>query len=215
MLSQTKFWIQPTSVLGGEMQNWMRPILAFSTFLGPFTPADFWVNTNPSTNSVSSTVPPSFSITLISFRSTVVGLCGSTTLRTASTAMGARRLDCWDTTFELREVEADLMRDSLSKEEKLYVGQTSRTSGIICNLRTYLSVRLTGTDIPLKISIDFVAARWKASEIAVGWMPFASIFSAASKRAPATTHTEVVPSPASMSCAFESSTSCNEVPKSY
>jgi hypothetical protein len=55
-----------TSVLGGDMQNCMSPILAFSTFLGPFTFADFCVNTSPSTNSVSSTVPPSFLMTRMS-----------------------------------------------------------------------------------------------------------------------------------------------------
>jgi hypothetical protein len=55
-----------TSVFGGDMQNCISPIFAFSTLLGPFTFADFCVNTSPSTNSVSSTVPPSFLMTLIS-----------------------------------------------------------------------------------------------------------------------------------------------------
>ena len=47
-----------TSVLGGEMQNWMSPIFAFSTRVTP--PARweaFWSRTSPSTSSVSSTVP--------------------------------------------------------------------------------------------------------------------------------------------------------------
>ena len=39
------------------MQNWMRPIFAFSTLFGPPTPEDFWLNTRPSINSVSSIVP--------------------------------------------------------------------------------------------------------------------------------------------------------------
>lgn len=43
------------------------------------------------------------------------------------------------------------------------------------------------------------AALWKDSEMAVGWIPLCNNFSAASKRAPAITTTEVVPSPASMS----------------
>jgi hypothetical protein len=55
-----------TSVFGGDMQNCMSPILAFSTLLGPFTFADFCVNTSPSINSVSSTVPPSFLMTRMS-----------------------------------------------------------------------------------------------------------------------------------------------------
>jgi len=56
-----------TSVFGGDIQNWISPILAFSIFLGPFTFEDFCVNTRPSINLVSSTVPPSFLITFISY----------------------------------------------------------------------------------------------------------------------------------------------------
>ncbi|RNA25965.1 t-complex 1 subunit alpha [Brachionus plicatilis] len=41
----------------------------------------------------------------------------------------------------------------------------------------------------------------------VGWMPLASSLEEASRRAPAITTTVVVPSPASMSCALDSSTS--------
>ena len=48
---------QLTSVLGGDIQNWMRPILAFSTLVGAPAPTAFWVKTRPSTNSVSSKVP--------------------------------------------------------------------------------------------------------------------------------------------------------------
>ena len=46
-----------TSVLGGEMQNWIRPILAFSILCGPPLPETDLSNTIPSINSVSSTVP--------------------------------------------------------------------------------------------------------------------------------------------------------------
>merc|ERR1719384_1323624 len=45
------------------------------------------------------------------------------------------------------------------------------------------------------------------SEMEVGWIPFWSSLSAASSRLPAITQTEVVPSPASISCALLSSTS--------
>lgn len=47
------------------MQNWIKPIFAFSIRFGPLTLQDFWVNINPSMSSVSSTVPPSFLITFI------------------------------------------------------------------------------------------------------------------------------------------------------
>lgn len=50
------------------------------------------------------------------------------------------------------------------------------------------------------------AALWNDSDIAVGWMPRCSNFSAASNRAPAITTTEVVPSPASISWALDNST---------
>lgn len=56
-----------TSVFGGEMQNWMRPIFAFSMRFGPLMLQDFCVNTIPSMSSVSSTVPPNFLITLMSY----------------------------------------------------------------------------------------------------------------------------------------------------
>jgi hypothetical protein len=57
-----------------------------------------------------------------------------------------------------------------------------------------------------KISFDFTAAFKNDSEIAVGWIPLPNNFDAASNRAPAITTTVVVPSPASISWAFESST---------
>jgi len=44
------------------------------------------------------------------------------------------------------------------------------------------------------------------SEMILGWMPFSRRVSAAFKNAPAIMTTEVVPSPASTSCALEIST---------
>ena len=76
------------SVLGGDTQNWMNPILAFSTFLGPLMLAAFCSNTIPSTSSVSSTVPPIFLMIFMSLRLTLFSLEGSITFSTASTAMG-------------------------------------------------------------------------------------------------------------------------------
>ena len=104
-----------TSVLGGDMQNWIRPILAFSTLVTPPATCDaFKSNTSPSTSCVSSTVPlwtinevlvrssltahPSLVITLISLRSTLVATAGSITLNIASTVIGASWCEYCDTT---------------------------------------------------------------------------------------------------------------------
>lgn len=86
------------SVLGGDTWNWMSPILAFSTLLT--FPAALCDRTRPSTSSVSSMVPPSFLMILMSFKLTLTSsLVGSTTFRTASTAMGdSSELFC-DTTY--------------------------------------------------------------------------------------------------------------------
>lgn len=103
-----------------------------------------------------------------------------------------------------------------------------------------LSERSRGVTIDSRISVDFTAALWKASDITVGWMPklkyknkhslnvqiedqrnlnravnlnfrnapLANKLALASRKLPANTTTEVVPSPASMSWAFDNSTSC-------
>ena len=48
----------PQMLLGGDMQNWIRPVFAFSTLVTPSAACDaFKSNTSPSTSSVSSTVP--------------------------------------------------------------------------------------------------------------------------------------------------------------
>ena len=73
--------------------------------------------------------------------------------------------------------------------------------------RAALSSKLTGTDISVRYSTAFAEALKNASAIIVGCMPLLSIFSAAPNRLPASTTTEVVPSPASTSCAAERSTS--------
>lgn len=110
-----------------------------------------------------------------------MSFAGSTTLRTASTAKGANNEDCWETTFEFKAVEALLTK--LSR-----------------------SVNWIGVAIFLIISMALAAAFWNPSEMAVGWIPFCNNFSDASNNAPATTTTLVVPSPASTSWAFDSST---------
>lgn len=72
------------------------------------------------------------------------------------------------------------------------------------------SVKSTGVDISSKYSTTFFAALPNDSAITVGWMPLPRSFSAAPRRDPARTTTEVVPSPASISCAAERSTSCEK-----
>merc|ERR1719322_386822 len=54
---------------------------------------------------------------------------------------------------------------------------------------------------------SFSEAFWNASEMSVGWMPLFRSFSEASSSEPASTTTDVVPSPASMSWALDKYTS--------
>lgn len=76
--------------------------------------------------------------------------------------------------------------------------------------RAALSSKLTGTEISVRYSTAFADAFKNDSAMMVGWMPLLSIFSAAPNRLPANTTTEVVPSPASTSCAADRSTSYRE-----
>lgn len=71
-----------------------------------------------------------------------------------------------------------------------------------------LSDKSTGVDICVNISAAFKAAFWNDSDIVVGWIPFSNNRCAAASKLPAITTTDVVPSPASTSCAFDNSTSC-------
>ena len=73
--------------------------------------------------------------------------------------------------------------------------------------RVSLSLRSIGLAIAVKISIHFEADFWKDSDMMVGWIPFSSNFCAEESKLPAITTTDVVPSPASMSCALDNSTS--------
>ena len=69
------------------------------------------------------------------------------------------------------------------------------------------SFKSTGVDISVRYSTALTDALANASAMTVGCMPLASIFSAAPSKLPARTTTDVVPSPASMSCAADRSTS--------
>mmetsp|Transcript_13083 Transcript_13083/g.52187 ORF Transcript_13083/g.52187 Transcript_13083/m.52187 type:complete len:257 (-) Transcript_13083:119-889(-) len=168
--------------LGEERQNWMRPILAFSTRAGPLARCTApWAKIRPLTSFVSSIVPPSFFVMRMSFSSTLVAVAGSITCRTESTASGASSAAFWDTTLELSEVLAAWMRDSRLESS-------------------------TGMATSCRISMDFAAAFLKPRATTFGWMPLAKRSLQQPSSAPAVTTTDVVPSPASTSCALESST---------
>lgn len=79
--------------------------------------------------------------------------------------------------------------------------------------RLDLSLRSTGVDISVKYSTALAEARRNDSATIVGWIPFCNIFSAAPSKLPAKTTTEVVPSPASISCAAERSTNWIKIEK--
>mmetsp|Transcript_6297 Transcript_6297/g.19068 ORF Transcript_6297/g.19068 Transcript_6297/m.19068 type:complete len:263 (+) Transcript_6297:1009-1797(+) len=166
------------------MQNWMRPIFAFSTLLGPpLEVQGFWFKRRPlSSMMLSSMVPPPFLMIDMSLRSTLFGFSGLITFRTVSTAMGASKEACCDTTLLLSEVVAALIRASLSW-------------------------MLIGAAISCKISAAFLHAFPIESEMIVGWTPLLSSSRHFFSREPQITTTEVVPSPAFTSCDFESSTS--------
>ncbi len=84
--------------------------------------------------------------------------------------------------MELREVVADLSRDSRS-------------------------VSSSFLDICTRYSVALAEQPWKHSAMVVGWMPLRKRSWAAPKKEPANTTTDVVPSPASMSWAADRSTS--------
>lgn len=85
-------------------------------------------------------------MTLMSFRSTPVAVAGSMTRMTASTLIGASRLEYSDTTLEHSEVVALL--SSVSR-----------------------SLSCTGRLMAVSTSTPLSTAFWKDSEMMVGWMP--------------------------------------------
>lgn len=89
---------------------------------------------------------PSFLTMLMSRRSTLVAVAGSMTLMTASTLIGASRLEYWDTTLEHREVVALLSR----------VSRSLSSTGWLMEVRT---------------ATPLSTAFWNDSEMVVGWMP--------------------------------------------
>mmetsp|Transcript_23691 Transcript_23691/g.27421 ORF Transcript_23691/g.27421 Transcript_23691/m.27421 type:complete len:203 (-) Transcript_23691:31-639(-) len=125
-------------------------------------------------------VPPRAVTMRTSFRST--SPLGFMMRVTASTAIGARRSEFCEITFELSDVMAAFINVSRSSMS-IFTLISSRTRSACC------------------------AHSWKHSEIIVGWMPFIRSSSTAFRRAPHKTTTDVVPSPASTSWALDSSTS--------
>lgn len=98
---------QRTSGLGELSWNWIKPILAFSILVDP--PALFitgWFNANPSINSVSSIVPPTFLTNRISLKSTFDEV-GVTSRVTAETAIGARVEEYCETIYGSATVTLD------------------------------------------------------------------------------------------------------------
>jgi hypothetical protein len=92
---------------------------------------------------VSSIVPETDLLTLISLKSTLSGIIGLTIFKTASTAIGERVLLLPETIFDDKEVLTHYIKVSLS-------------------------VSSTGILIDFNISIDFIKAMWNDSEIYVG-----------------------------------------------
>lgn len=177
----------------------MIAILAFSILVGP--PAEtttFWLRTTPSTSSVSSIVPPIFLTTRMSLRSTFDEV-GVTRRETAATAMGASVEEYCETILKYCKLSqlAPVQGKMNTFEFKEVLAARKRLA---------LSLRSTGVDISVRYPTAFVDAFMNDSATMVGWMPFSNIFSAAPSRAPAKTTTEVVPSPASISCAADRST---------
>ena len=92
---------------------------------------------------MSSIVPETDLLTLISLKSTLSGIIGLTIFKTASTAIGERVLLLPETIFDDKEVLTHYIKVSLS-------------------------VSSTGILIDFNISIDFIKAMWNDSEIFVG-----------------------------------------------
>jgi len=118
-------------------------------------------------------VPPTFLVTLISLKSTLV-LSLLMTFKTASTARGESSLELVLITLEDKEVFTHWINCSLSSK-----------STVVAKV--------------FKISWALASALMKPSEIVVGWIYFSNKLSQAFKRDPAITATDVVPSPASIS----------------
>ena len=199
-----------TSGLVDESWNWIKPILAFSILVGP--PALFitgWCKANPSINSVSSIVPPTFLTNRISLKSTFDEV-GVTSRVTAETAIGARVEEYWDTIYHqlptqliARCTYLGVQTSSSSSEECFPIIQIYWCRHAFEKLNSFGSSvlewlgdgsRVNTWNQRLQSLDDFNSIPWARS------------FSAAPRRDPARTTTDVVPSPASISWAAESST---------
>ena len=146
----------------------MRATLAFSIRL--VVPIALLSKQSPSTSSVSSKVPPTLATILMSLRSSEF-FSGLATFMTALVQSSLIWAEWVLMTFELREVaQAFIMASLFERSNSIFID----------------SITLIASP----------AARWKASEILVGWMLWPRSCFAASRSAPQTTTTVVVPSPA-------------------
>ncbi len=162
------------------MQNWSIAIFGFSILRGD-PGAEIGIlsaNKTPLNNYMSSKVPPSFWYILMSLRSTLVAEVMSQILLMELRAIGANSVAFWETIFELKEVLTHWISYSSS-------------------VRSILSPSSWIT------SRDLFRAIANPSEILVGCIPYSRRLCAASRSAPESMTTDVVPSPASMSYAFE------------
>ena len=119
--------------------------------------------------------------------------------RTAWTAIGARVEEYCETILGCYQ---------RGKSQSPAQAPTFELSEVVAaRRRAALSSKLIGTEISVRYSTAFAEAFKNDSATMVGWIPLLSIFSAPPSRLPANTTTEVVPSPASTSCAADRSTS--------
>ena len=108
------------------------------------------VSTRPSTISLSSIVPPTFFTMRMFLKSTLSAVFMSMVLSTESTAIGPSRLECWDTILDDNDVDAAWRSVARSVSE-------------------------IGCDMSCRVWTAAAAARWKDSEMMVGWMPGALV----------------------------------------
>ena len=105
-----------TSVFGALRQNYIKATLGLLILPGPPAACEIllFVKISPSIISVSSIVPLTLFEILMSLKSTLSVIDGSTILRTASTAIGAKMSEFPLTTLLDKEVLTQLIKESLS-----------------------------------------------------------------------------------------------------
>ena len=119
---------------------------------------------------------PSFCTILMSLRLTLSAVDGSITLKTASTDIGARRLEYWETTWGWKYTSS-LFKSSLSSKKIQQKNWNKNHFTLELNDVIALfsndsrSLRVTGVDMFVSMSTALAAAFSKDSDIVVGWIP--------------------------------------------